>query len=73
MADSSSENKHWLAVNGSENANNVALRDLAFWLPNTKDHLRDGIPYVCTFNDLMKLPIAQIGFILAVVIKIIRN
>ena len=73
MAASGPEDKHWLAVNGTENANKVVFRDLAYWLPNTKDHLRDGIPYVRTFKALMKLPIAQIGYILAVVIKIIRK
>ena len=52
--------------NGTANAGKVGLRDLVFWLPLTKDHLR-------SFECLVKLPIGQIGFILAVVIIIIRK
>ena len=57
--------------NGTANAGKVGLRDLAFWLPLTKDHLREGVPFVRSFEGLVKLPIGQIGFILAVVITII--
>ena len=59
--------------NGTANAGKVGLRDLAFWLPLTKDHLREGVPFVRSFEGLVKLPIGQIGFILAVVITIIRK
>ena len=59
--------------NGTDKIDKVALRDLGFWLPLTKGHLRNGIPFVSTYEALLKLPIAQIGFILAIVIKIIRK
>ena len=73
MASPSSGGKNLFSENGKEKADLVALRDLAFWLPHTKGLLRDGIPYVRSFDALVKMPIAQIGYILAIVITIIRK
>ena len=62
-----------LLVNGTIKADRVAMRDFKFWLPYTKAHLCDGVQYAPSFESLVKLPIPQIGFILAVILKIIRN
>ena len=59
--------------NGTVKTDRVAMRDLQFWLPHTKAHLCDGVQYAPTFESLIKLPVPQIGFILAVIIKIIRK
>ena len=69
----SSELPSWLTENGTVKGNKVARKDLAFWLPHTKKHLCDGLPYVADFESLAKIPVAQIGYILAIVIKIIRK
>ena len=61
-----------ILVNGTIKADRVAMRDFKFWLPYTKAHLCDGVQYAPSFESLVKLPIPQIGFILAVIIKIIR-
>ena len=49
------------------------MRDLKFWLPHTKAHLCDGVQYAPPFASLIQLPVPQIGFILGVIIKIIRK
>ena len=59
--------------NGTVLADRVAMRDLQFWLPHTKAHLCDGVKYAPTFASLIQLPVPQIGFILGVIIKIIRK
>ena len=59
--------------NGTVKAARVAMRDLKFWFPHTKAHLCDGVQYAPSFESLVKLPIPQIGFILAVIIKIIKR
>ena len=59
--------------NGTVKADKVAMKDLKFWLPHTKAHLCNVVPYAPSFESLVKLPIPQIGFILAVIIKIIRK
>ena len=51
-----------LQDNGTVMVDKVAMKDLAFWLPNTAPHLCDGIPFTPTFDDLVRLPVAQIGF-----------
>ena len=58
---------------GTVKTDKVAMRDLAFWLPHTKPHLCDGVKFAHSFETLVKLPIHQIGYILGVVIKIIRK
>ena len=47
-------------ANGTDKIDRVAYRDRIYWLPYTKEHLRDGIPYTPTFEDLIRLPTAQI-------------
>ena len=49
------------------------LRDLKFWLPHKNAHLFDGVQYAASFESNVKLQISQIGFILAIIIKIIRK
>ena len=62
-----------LLENGTVRANKVAMKDLAFWLPCTKEYLGDLVPFAPTFGALIRLPVAQVGFILSVIIKIIRK
>ena len=47
--------------NGTVKVDKVAMKDLAFWLPHTKDHLCDGIQFVSLFKSLVELPAPQIG------------
>ena len=58
--------------NGTIKTDKVAMRDLAFWLPLTKPPLCAGVKFAHSYETLVKLPIPQIGYILGVVIKIIR-
>ena len=60
MDQSHSGDKTWLTENGTVKVDRVALRDLAFWLPHTKQHLVDGVPFARGFGALVKLPVAQI-------------
>ena len=62
-----------LVENGTVKVDKVAMRDPAFWLPYTQLHLYDGVPFTPSFDALVRLPVAQIGFILSIVIKIIRK
>ena len=62
-----------LLENGTVKSDQVALKDLAFWLPYTKEYLGEVVPFALSFDALIRLPVAQIGFILSVVIKIIRK
>ena len=62
-----------LLENGTVKPYQVALKDLAFWLPYTKEYLGEVVPFALSFDALIRLPVAQIGFILSVVIKIIRK
>ena len=62
-----------LLENGTVKSDQLALKDLAFWLPYTKEYLGEVVPFALSFDALIRLPVAQIGFILSVVIKIIRK
>ena len=62
-----------LLENGTVKSDQVALKDLAFWLPYTKEYLGEVVPFALSFDALIRLSVAQIGFILSVVIKIIRK
>ena len=73
MAEAGSNEQRIKLETGTDKIDKVALRDLAFWLPLTEAHLLDGIPIVRSSEALIQLPIAQIGFILAIVIKIMRK
>ena len=55
---------------GTDKIDRVAMRDLAFWLPRTKQHLSKGIPFARTFEELVKLPVSQVGHIMAIIIRI---
>ena len=59
--------------NETDKEDKVPLREIEFWLPYTKIHLRDRIPHVTTFDSLAELHTAQIGYILSIVITIMRN
>ena len=39
--------------NGRDKIDKVALVDLSFWLQHIKDHLREEIPFVSTFQALV--------------------
>ena len=61
--------------NGTIKTDKVAMRDLAFWLPLAASYEASqsaGVKFAHSFETLVKLPIPQIGYILGVVIKIIR-
>ena len=49
MDQAHSEDKTWLTENGTVKVDRVALRALAFWLPHTKEHLVDGVPFASNF------------------------
>ena len=72
LAFSSSVAKSWLLVNGTDKADKVDLRDLAFWLLQTKDYLRDGKSFVRSLEAFVKLAIGLMGYILAIVISIVK-
>ena len=72
MAFSSSVAKSWLLVNGTDKTDEVDLRDLVFWLMQTKDYLRDGKSFVRSLEAFVKLAIGLIGYILAIVISIVK-
>ena len=59
--------------NETDKEDKVPLRDIEFWLPYTKIHLRDRIPHVTTFDSLVELPMAGIGYLLWIVITIMRK
>ena len=59
--------------NGSAKVDKVAMRDLKFWFPHTKGHLCDGVKFASSYEPPVKLSIHQIGYILAVLIRIIRK
>ena len=54
-----------LLENGTVKSDKVALKDLAFWLPYTKEYLGEVVPFAPSFDALIRLPVAQIGFILS--------
>ena len=62
-----------LLENGTVKVDKVALKDLAFWLPKTKEHLRDGITSVSTFKSLVELPIAHYSRRLTLYMHIFLN
>ena len=39
-----------LRDNGTVMVDKVAMKDLAFWLPQTAPHLCDGVPFTPTFD-----------------------
>ena len=57
----------------TQKINRVAMKDLNFWFPHTKEHICKGVPFARTFGELVMLPIAQVGYILAIIIRIIRK
>ena len=60
-------------LSGTEKSDRVAYNDLKFWLPRTKKYLREGIKFAPTFHDLVEMPIPHIGYILSIVVQIIRK
>ena len=43
--------------NGTDNIDMVAYKDLMFYLPYTKEHLQEGIPFAPTFAKCLDLSI----------------
>ena len=58
---------------GTHLQNKVAEKDLEFWIPRTKPYVPEGVPKVSNFDELIKLPIPQIGCILSIILQIIRK
>ena len=73
MAQSEAKARSIHVETGNDKIDMVVLRDLAFWLLETKDHLREGVLFVESFGELVELPVAQIRLILAVVVLIIKK
>ena len=46
--------------NGTDHQNLVRMREFAHWLPHTWNHLSECVPKVSSFEELVKLPKAQI-------------
>ena len=49
-----------LLENGTVKPDQVALKDLEFWLPYTKEYLGEVVPFALSFDALIRLPVAQI-------------
>ena len=49
-----------ILANATVKADKVAMKNLRFWLPNTKTHLCNVVPYAPSFDCLVKLPISQL-------------
>ena len=48
---------------GTSKSNEVARKDLAYWIPVAGPFLREGVKRVQTIEELLKLPKAHIGHI----------
>ena len=60
-------------VDGTVKSNKVAEADLRFWIPLAAPLLREGVQRVQTFEELLKLPKAHIGHVLAIILPIYRQ
>ena len=58
---------------GTAKSNEVAKKDLAFWIPHAAQYLPEGIKRVQTLRELLKLPKAHIGRFLATILPIFRQ
>ena len=58
---------------GTAKANEVAKKDLAYWIPVVAPYLRDGVKRVQTLQELVNLPKAHIGHVLATILPIFRQ
>ena len=61
------------SLSGTGRANNVACKDLAFWLPRTIPLLTDGVAGAKNLQQLLTVPKAHIGHILSVLVTIYRQ
>ena len=61
------------SLSGTVRANNVARKDLAFWLPRTIPLLTDGVAGAKNLQQLLTVPKAHIGHILSVLVTIYRQ
>ena len=60
-------------VDGTVKSNRCAEGDLRFWISLAAPHLREGVQRVQTFKELLKLPKAHIGHVLATILPIYRQ
>ena len=60
-------------ITGTDVANQVAHKDLAFWLPKTKLLLNKEVTPVDTLKELLSLPKAHQGHILSKLVTIFRQ
>ena len=58
---------------GTAMANQIAERDLRFWIPHAAPLLPQGVKRIKTLEELFALPKAHIGIVLATVLKIYRQ
>ena len=58
---------------GTSKSNEVARKDLAYWIPVAGPFLRKGVKRVQTIEKLIKLPKAHIGHVLATILPIYRQ
>ena len=58
---------------GTAKSNTVAEKDLAYWIPVAAPFLREGVQRVQTVEELLKLPKAHIGHVLATILPIFRQ
>ena len=61
------------SLTGTARANDVARKDLAFWLPRTIPLLNDGVRGAKNLQQLLIAPKAHIGHILSVLVTIYRQ
>ena len=58
---------------GTTKSNEVATKDLAYWIPVAGPFLREGVKRVQTIEELVKLPKPHIGHVLATILPIYRQ
>ena len=58
---------------GTSKSNDVAEKDLAYWIPVAGPFLNEGVKPVKTLEELLKLPKAHIGHVLATILPIYRQ
>ena len=58
---------------GTAKMNNVAKKDLVYWIPVAAPFLREGVKRVQTLEELVKLPKAHIGHVLSTILPIYRQ
>ena len=58
---------------GTAKMNQVAKKDLVYWIPVAAPFLREGVKRVQTLEELVKLPKAHIGHVFSTILPIYRQ